>query len=355
MSLVKIGVISVVVALAVVHTFAAEKPIDGEKGRPLKIFILAGQSNMQGQAKVRTIERLNLTEDSKQMYQDMKVKDGLPSAVENTYGVYFTGGDKKKGSERPLNVRKGPFQPGYGEELTESTTLGPDYAFGIYMQNHVQGPILIIKTAWGGRDLTQQFRPPSASKYAKDMDGHGNPTGYYYKVMIESVKKVLADPGAYHPGYNKAAGYEIAGFVWFHGFNDLIKGAGVFPDYTHALTCLINDVRKDLDTPKMPFVIGVMGIGGPNADGKQSQFRKAQEAPASLPEFAGNATAVRTEQCWDMEWEKIKAKPEGTRTPNEQKIMQTATSNEGFHYMGSAYTYSMIGKAFAEAMAKMVK
>jgi hypothetical protein len=56
-----------------------------------------------------------------------------------------------------------------------------------------------------------------------------------------------------------------------------------------------------------------------------------------------------------MEWEKIKAKPEGTRTPNEQKIMQTATSNEGFHYMGSAYTYSMIGKAFAEAMIKMEK
>lgn len=31
--------------------------------KPLKIFIMAGQSNMQGKAQVRTIERLKLTED----------------------------------------------------------------------------------------------------------------------------------------------------------------------------------------------------------------------------------------------------------------------------------------------------
>lgn len=343
----KFGIVCVVIALAAFNASTSEKP--------LKIFIMAGQSNMQGQAQVRTIERLNLSEDSKQMYQDMKVKSGLPSAVEGVYGVYFTGGDKKKGKDRPLEVNKGPFRPGYGDKITGGTTLGPDYTFGIYMQKNVQGPILIIKTAWGGRDLTQQFRPPSAAKYGADFDGHGNPTGYYYKLMMECVKKVLADPGAYYPGYNKAAGCEIAGFVWVHGFNDLIKSPSVYPDYTHALTCLINDVRKDLNAPKMPFVIGVMGIGGPNVDRKQSNFRKAQEAPAYLPEFAGNVAAVRTELCWDMEWEKIKAKPKDTWTQNEQKIMQTATSNEEFHYNGSAYIYGNIGKVLAEAMVKLMK
>ena len=60
----------------------------------------------------------------------------------------------------------------------------------------------------------------------------------------------------------------------------------------------------------MPFVIGVMGIGGPNENTKDNQylFRKAQEAPASLPEFEGNVLAVRTEQCWDMELQRILAK-----------------------------------------------
>ncbi|MHC4199490.1 MAG: hypothetical protein ACYSU0_05820, partial [Planctomycetota bacterium] len=80
------------------------------EARPMKVFILAGQSNMQGQARVRTIARLNMTEDSKQMYQDMKVKGGLPSAVKDAYGVYFTAGDMKKGGSRPLSVQKGPLK-----------------------------------------------------------------------------------------------------------------------------------------------------------------------------------------------------------------------------------------------------
>ena len=140
-------------------------PVVQAAARPLKVYILAGQSNMQGQARVRTIERLNMTDDSKQMYQDMKVKDGLPSAVKDVYGVYFTAGDMKKGRARDLSVQKGPLKPGYEGEMTENTSFGPDYTFAIYMQKHLKEPILLIKTAWGGRDLLQQFRPPSAGKY----------------------------------------------------------------------------------------------------------------------------------------------------------------------------------------------
>jgi hypothetical protein len=48
---------------------------------------MAGQSNMQGQAQVRTIERLSLTEDSKPMYQDMKVKVLGPNEVAAEAGI----------------------------------------------------------------------------------------------------------------------------------------------------------------------------------------------------------------------------------------------------------------------------
>jgi hypothetical protein len=40
-------------------------------------------------------------------------------------------------------------------------------------------------------------------------------------------------------------------------------------------------------------------------------------------------------------------------TPDELKIIQTGQSNAGYHYMGSAYAYGNIGKAFADAMFKM--
>ncbi|MDD1750673.1 MAG: sialate O-acetylesterase, partial [Methanothrix sp.] len=301
-------------------------------------------------------------------------------------------------SERPLSVQKGPFKPGYGGELTEGTTFGPDYTFGIYMQKHVKGPILIIKTAWGGRNLLQQFRPPSAGAFEKDKDGHGNPTGYYYNLTVKLVKEVLADPGTYHPGYDKKAGYEIAGFVWFQGFNDLIdgyykdhkvEGKILYSQYSDLMAAFIRDIRKDLEAPAMPFVIGAMGIDGPIEDTKNSQYwlRQAQLAPADLPEFKGNVAGVRTDNCWDMEWQRISNKltdaaqkkivasdpqlkgralsnavSKGLKTmasevltPEELKLYQVGQSNEAFHYMGSAYTYGKIGKAFAEAMIKMEK
>lgn len=387
----KAGILSIAITLMLFSANAADKP--------LKVFILAGQSNMQGKAKISTIERLNLTDDSKQMYQDFKLKDGLPSAVEDMYGVYFTGGDMTKGKERPVSEQKGPFQPGYGEEITKDTTFGPDHTFGIYLRKQLQGPVLIIKIAWGGRDLHSEFRPPSAGKLDKDKDRHGNPVGYYYEQIIKHVKTVLADPGKYHPGYKKDSGYEIAGFVWFQGFNDLIQSENesyketeskpLFAEYGRLLACFIRDVRKDLEVPQMPFVIGVVGFGGPVEDPKDKQFlfRKAQESPAFLPEFVGNVIAVRAENCWDMEWKRISnkltdaakkkifakspdLKPRAldtavskeiktvaleVLTPEELKIFQTGKSNEGFHYLGSAYIYGNIGKVMAEGMAKLVK
>ena len=101
---------------------------------------------------------------------------------------------------------------------------------------------------------------------------HGNPTGQYYNLIVKSVNEVLADPGKYHPAYDKDEGYEIAGFVWFQGFNDLVgpypgcqrKGrmAQDYSEYSRLMACFIRDIRKDLKVPEMPFVIGVMGIGG---------------------------------------------------------------------------------------------
>lgn len=379
----KMAVMSVVAALAVSSTFA---------GKPLKVFVMAGQSNMQGKARVGTIERLNMTDDSKKLYQDMAMKDGLPSAVKDVYGVYYSGGDAPS---------QGPLVPGYGTNITAGTSFGPDYTFSIYMQKHLNEPFLIIKTAWGGKDLLSQFRPPSAGPLAGvEKDRKGAPIGHYYNLIIKHVNEVLADPGKVHPGYNKADGYEIAGFVWFQGFNDLIsdayltdknnrRGAKDYSEYSRLLACFIRDVRKDLKAPKMPFVIGVVGFDGliENTEDNQYRFRKAQEVSASLPEFAGNVVAVRTEHCWDMEWTRISNKvteaakkkifagnptmkprsleaamskeiktmaPE-VLSPEELKIYQVGKSNEAFHYLGSAYIYGNIGKVLAEGMAKMVK
>jgi hypothetical protein len=198
------------------------------------------------------------------------------------------------------------------------------------MEKGLNEPILIIKTAWGGRSLNTEFRPPSAGPYQlpkviqeewdKHPQGaHGIPkledrkawqekkdaaSGVFYRMMVDHVKKVLADPKRVCPAYDPKEGYELAGFVWLQGFNDLVDGTtypgpdkpGRFDLYSDLLARFIRDVRKDLAAPRMPFVIGVLGVGG---ESENEVFRKAMAAPAALPEFQGNVIAVETAPFWD--------------------------------------------------------
>ena len=222
-----------------------------------------------------------------------------------------------------LEEKNGKLTAGFGAPAEK---IGPEFTFGITMERLLGEPILIIKTSWGGRSLHTDFRPPGAGPYAwsdyelarcksrgddleKNKADKIKATGVFYGHMIEHVKKVLADIKRVVPEYDEKQGYELAGFVWFQGFNDLVSDwtyekrmkPGGYDLYAELLAHLIRDVRKDLSAPKMPFVIGVMGIGGEKEgeNAPQLYFRRAQAAPASLPEFEGNVVAVRTAAYWD--------------------------------------------------------
>ncbi len=205
------------------------------------------------------------------------------------------------------------------------------------------------------------------------------------------MKKVLKDIKRVVPDYDEKQGYELAGFVWFQGFNDLVD-SGVYPNqgkaggydlYADLLGHFIRDVRKDLSVPKLPFVIGVMGIDGLKGDKKGSMmhFRDAQRKPGTLAEFKGNVFAVETAPFWDDEldafverkqrvYDKLeqgfrKANPKPTELekeaarkkaldeefkPEELKRLKLGVSNGGYHYLGAAKIMAPIGQAFAEAL-----
>ncbi|MBT3294956.1 MAG: hypothetical protein HN919_17480 [Verrucomicrobia bacterium] len=355
-------------------------------GKPLKVFILAGQSNMEGHAAVRTFEHIGMDPKTAPMLKTMTDTTGKPIVCKDVYITYLTGK-----LESPLE-KKGKLTAGFGAQGREPK-IGPEFTFGIYMQQHLNEPFLIIKTAWGGKSLYGDFRPPSAGSF--EQAKRPEDTGEYYRAMSKYVNKVLADPGKYHPRYNKGDGHQVAGFVWFQGWNDMVNG-GVYPnrynkggydEYSKALACFIRDVRKDFKAPRMPFVIGVMGAGGPTKlyrspryKGVHQYFRDAMAAPASMPEFKGTVAAVLTENYWDAQlaelaeerWGKVKAKMKEAEktgklgrdekvalqekivaelyTPEELKIMQVGKSNAGFHYLGSGKVMSQIGKGFADAM-----
>ena len=375
----------------------------------MKVFILAGQSNMEGHAKISTFDYIGDDPKTAPILKEMVGADGKPTVCENVWISYLTGGSKKDGGEAV-----GKLSAGFGSRREYSKPgdeIGPEFTFGIYMSKDLKEPILIIKTAWGGKSLFMDFRPPSAGPYVptdanskkkgkkpapkddSEKEAREN-TGVYYHLMVNHVKSVLKDIKRVYPDYDSQQGYEVAGFVWLQGFNDKVNHNVYWPagakepdysKYSEWLADLIRDVRKDIDAPKMPFVIGVMGIEGMEpADGTKA-FRKAMAAPASLPEFKGNVVALETAPFWDETLGAIDKKKEelrskkfglkqkvdkGTMTkaeadkaakkieaemisPQEEVLWKRGASNGGYHYLGCAKTFALMGKAFAETLADM--
>ena len=377
-------------------------------GGPLKVYLLVGQSNMQGHAQVRTFDHIGMDPKTAPILKAIRNADGTPKVCEN---VWISSVD----TAPPGSERHGRLTAGYGAS-GRGLKIGPELTFGIYMKQHVDEPILIIKTAWGGKSLNTDFRPPSAGPYefnaqqlenlkkqgkdiAQARAGRAKMTGQYYRLMMEHIKKVLGNIKRVYPAYDAKAGYELAGFVWFQGWNDMVD-RGTYPNrakpggyaqYSEVLVHFIRDVRKGLSAPKLPFVIGVMGVGGPvekygpdqkRYAGIHSEFRKAMAAPAKLSEFKGNVTAVFTENYWDHQLSelssrmgKVNAKRRSLGndktlsaeerskfvetykadlfTEEEIRILETGISNAAYHYLGSSKVLGQIGKAFADAQAQM--
>jgi len=503
-----------------------------QEHKPLKVYILAGQSNMTGMVSSSTLEHIKMFPDTAKEFADLFDADGNPVVLDDVYVAQWKEKDGGKLAPR--------FGGGKGERF------GPEYTFGVYMHKALGEPILIIKTSQGGKDLNYHFRPPSAGTWtpppghpdlvkkeetklpqlpipkklnipadyrphedlvketqqqhmglksfkgkaigkvdganviyissaprekqlndpfqegdlllgidgvgfqedpiqdwrdsfhgAKTIDGdwmitvtrwrHGKietfdfdiaqtieggrknlpqhrlemkkaaiekqkQTGSYYRDMIAYVKTVLADVKHYHRAYAESAGYEIAGFVWFQGYNDLVNG-GVYPNrdkpggyaqYTWLLEHFIRDVRKDLGAADMPFVIGVLGIGGIDdpPTSNTGYFQQAQAAVADKPEFKGTVAAVQTGKYWDHQLAELDARSRSIRekkkelelkdglqgealekaygeyrakhmTAQEEEILRKGISNQGYHYYGSGKIMAGIGKGFAEAMTEL--
>jgi hypothetical protein len=372
--------------------------------RPLKVFILAGQSNMQGHASISTFKSLADDPKTAPILKEMLGADGKPRICEK---VWISSIGCLGDAYTDLREQKGKLTAGFG---ASDDKIGPEFTFGLTMEKLLDEPILIIKTSWGGRSLHTDFRPPSAGPYvwsdyelsqyrergedlqkleAEKLEA----TSLFYRHMIEHVRMVLGDIQRVVPEYDEKQGYELAGFVWFQGFNDLVSGGtyekqmepGGYNLYGELLAHFIRDVRKDLSAPKLPFVIGVMGIGGVAEDKKPPQmfFRQAQLAPLSLPEFQGNVAAVQTAAFWDDDLNALaermqelesklnqaaeknpKLTPEEREAAKEKAIAKSFTpaelqrlkggvSNGGYHYLGAAKIMAPIGKAFAEAMVEL--
>lgn len=302
-------------AAVVVLLFANLAVADEANKGPVKVFILAGQSNMEGQGKIASEPKSNGGKGSLQYL----VKDPATSArfkhlidkdgkwiVRDDVWIWYLG-------------RKGKLTVGYG---AKEDRIGPELGFGLVMGDAFDNQVLLVKVAWGGKSLAKDFRPPSS----------GGEVGPCYKELIQHVQEVLANLKRHFPDYD-GRGYELAGFGWHQGWNDRINQA--FNDeYEKNMANFIRDVRKDLRAPKLPFVIAETGMSGPGeVHPRALSLMRAQAAVATHAEFQGNVAFVGTKEFY--------------RPPEE------SPSRQAYHWNSNAETYYLIGTAMGEAMKKL--
>ena len=123
----------------------------GLQAAPTKVFILVGQSNMEGHAKVETIDYIGEDPATAPLLKRMKGPDGkAPAEGEGVWISYFTGIGEKNGEGF------GKLTTGYGsrqDPAKDGGKIGPEYTFGLATDRAHQEPVLLIKAAWGGKSL----------------------------------------------------------------------------------------------------------------------------------------------------------------------------------------------------------
>lgn len=273
----------------------------------------------------------------------------------------------------------GPLSVGYGAGISN---IGPEYAVGITLERLVDAPILLVKCAWGNTTISEAWRPGSLDgvetpaekaerekfnlKESELAKAEGRepklreapaPTGtlsWAWSMALPHVKKVLADPGKYHPEYDPEAGHEIAGMVWFQGYSDANNKA-----YGEQLAEMITWFRKEVDAPDMPVVCGTMGVNGDYDAPVSGPVNAGMVYAAGVPEPKGTVDVVNTNRYFPQELGMIgpviKTYEKGSREFQElSRFSYRATSNKAFHYYGSAKFFLLTGDAMARSLANLM-
>jgi hypothetical protein len=323
----------------------------------VRVFILAGQSNMEGKASNELLEYQATAAATKDLFAHLRENDQW--VVRKDVFIKFLG-------------RHGGLTIGYGSP----NRTGLELELGTILGNHFEEPVLLIKTAWGGHSLYQQFRSPSAglpddARLAKElelakkkvqqrnqknqrdeplptMDDIRRQYGVSYRAMLAEVRETFTNYAMLFPEL-EGKKCQLSGFVWFQGFNDKF-GDGVPEQYEQNMQHFIKDVRRDLNSPELPFVIGLLGQNGSKPpEGATLKIQEAQWAMNSVPEFRGNVKAIRTDTLVDKEAERV--------FPNWQKNQEEwkkVGSDRPYHYLGSAIWFTRIGHAMGEAMLELL-
>jgi len=197
------------------------------------VFLLAGQSNMDGRAR-----GYKLTDEDRRR---------LEKAQKNVVLYY------NHQLPRPLSLTKA--KPYLKKKFNTETIFGPELFFGINMaEKYPDRQIILIKRSLGGMSLYGAWNPNWSIEKARLMHEENKPR--LYEDFVSYTKEILSQM--------KPDEYELAGMLWVQGETDsAINKFGKKPadTYYENLKKLIVSVRKEFQKDDLPFLIFQVGSG----------------------------------------------------------------------------------------------
>ncbi len=321
--------------------------------KPVRVFILAGQSNMEGKARNTLLDYQATEGETRGLFAHLRRDDQW--IVRDDVFIKFLD-------------RRGPLTVGFGSP----GCTGVELEFGTRMGEHFDEPVLLIKAAWGGHSLFKNFRSPSAGlpettiakelaetqkrvQQANEKDNKQDPLptrdeivrdyGQSYRNLLKEVRDVQENYARLFPTL-EGRSLELTGFVWFQGFNDIF---GAQEEYAANMRHFIHDVRTELQAPQLPFVIGALGQNGSKpATGGMLVVREAQLSMNDVPEFRGTVKAFPVDVLVDKAAEEM-----FPNWQNNPEWVHTG-SDRPYHYYGSAIWFNRIGQAMGQAMVDLL-
>ncbi|MEY8759171.1 sialate O-acetylesterase [Chryseobacterium tongliaoense] len=276
----------------------------------IRVFILAGQSNMNGFGYNKDLPNDLKTFKDVYIFQGNSVPDGD-----------LNGGTGKWDVLKPGN---GTGFKTNGKTNTLSDRFGPELSFAKRIKElFPNDKIALIKYAREGTSIDSLAK---AGFGCWDADFHGKNGINQYDHFLKTVKNALSETDI--DGNGKKDEIIPSGIIWMQGEGDASYSEEIANNYYGHLKILMNQMRATLLTDDLPVVIGKISDSGKDKTGKVwARGELVQYAQEQFAKNDKNAAIVRSTKKYNY-------------------------GNDPWHYDSAGYID--LGKNFAEEVFRLI-
>jgi hypothetical protein len=203
---------------------------------PVRVFIVAGQSNAEGHNNIRQYHGgKEEFPEILRMQPRILFWPGInsPPASENLWTTLHVQGDGSFGPEISLAHDLEQKMPGETIAIVKYASGGTGIARSVDYADY-------IPAVAGFNDKGRNWHPPT----------DGREAGNLYRALTANIRSALS--ALERDGRT----WELSGFVWMQGEHEAGISRKMAGDYERLLSDFVRSVRKDLRAPNLPFAIG---------------------------------------------------------------------------------------------------